>query len=67
MEIEREPIPIELHKPELEIAWRGLLYSVKAGFLTRDQAIVTLTDWDNGQPSSVFPKIEDRAGSSEAE
>lgn len=58
--IEHEPTPLQLRRPELEIAWRGLLYSVKAGYLSREDAIVTLKDWDEGNPSSVFPVVEDK-------
>lgn len=53
MEVEREPLPINLQRQELEIAWRGLLYSVEAGFLTREDAAKTLEDWDNNRESEI--------------
>lgn len=53
MEVEHEPIPIELQRPELEIAWRGLLYSVEAGFISREDAAKTLDDWNNNRESEV--------------
>lgn len=59
---EYDPLPIQLQRPELEIAWRGLLYSVKAGFLTKDQAVITIKEWDNGETSTVLPHIEDDTG-----
>lgn len=49
---EFEPVPIELHRPELELAWRGLCISVKAGQLDRDMAVKMLQEW-NDTPSTV--------------
>lgn len=65
---EHDPLPIQLRRPELEIAWRGLLYSVEAGYLTRDEAVITIKEWDNGETSTILPHVEnERACSSEAE
>jgi len=54
MEVEREPIPIQLQRPELEIAWRGLLCSVEAGYLTKEDATETLKKWDMGKDSDTI-------------
>lgn len=47
--IEHEPLPIELKRPELELAWRGLLYSVEAGYLTKGEAVDRLKEWDGSE------------------
>lgn len=47
--IEHEPVPIKLQRPELELAWRGLLYSVEAGYLTKGQAVDRLKEWDGSE------------------
>lgn len=47
LSIENEPLPVEVERPELEIAWRGLLYSVEAGYLTKDEAREKFIEWNN--------------------
>lgn len=59
MEVEREPLPIELRSEELEIVWRGLLYSVKAGYITKEDATEVLEDWDNDRESRIIYQRED--------
>lgn len=43
---EDEPVPIKLKNQELEIAWYGLLHSIKEGFIKRGDAIKQLQEWD---------------------
>jgi hypothetical protein len=55
---EDEPVPIKLQNQELELAWYGLLYSIKSGFISRGDAIKTLQDWD-GQTLPEAPSQTD--------
>lgn len=52
-------------KPELELAWRGLIISIRGSGMSREQAIQMLEDWDQKQPSAevieLHPNIPDGA------
>lgn len=57
--MERSPneIPKEfVHKPALELCWRGLVISISEGFMSRKQAYEMLErmDADDGQESNVI-------------
>lgn len=55
---EDEPVPIKLKNQELEIAWYGLLHSIKEGFISRGDAIKQLQEWDGTLPKAPLQDNE---------
>lgn len=49
-----EPLPnvVDL-KPELVLAWRGLLITIDAGQMTRADAIAMLKSWEGEEPDGA--------------